>query len=670
MSSSNSDNHESGNRAAQVADKLVPSPPPSSFEKAYFTYTADKASKESAAKPFDIAIIGSGIGGGVVAAALQETIMWNSKNKKDGEAPRILLIERGGLLFHSHCLNAARPTKRGGYGQHNNAFYNRFKSVFKINDLTELTEKSGTDWRGGPLYCLGGRSPVWGLFIPRIHDSSLEHFPKAIATDLLHPYYEKAEKLMHLSYPDTRGIHQLLMDRLNMSKVANMNWQWGRIASEFKDEHNYDFAEGAYSTVDKLLELAMNDPEAKGPFKILLNTTVQHLLPEVSSSNPSPVEAVVVTDAAGKSHEIKCKKVVLSAGSVNSAAILLRSAKDKQPKTYGNDFGDHFGHITDHEIYHMSKSFVWRNPEDRAKVGAMKLQTYVHLPSTKDIALANISLDASSFLPRGHVKDDSHPQFIMVFMFRSDLQTGNSISLDDAENPQVNISSNASDKEKEEKDKLRRQDMVKIVEDTMRTITGTLGVQFLSETPTDSTSSGSATIQYTPLDPIALDAHDLLRLPLGAVGHELGSIPFGNHDDKKALIDTDLKLKYGYDGVYVCDLSIFPFAPAANPTLTLAALALRLSDHLMKRQSIQSGSINIHNLTTVTVEIVVTDQSRASAELPQKHRLPPGGLIPSLIRLNHEVVFVYEAGKPRYYDVLTASPGHEVYITRPPYIRD
>lgn len=62
--------------------------------------------------------------------------------------------------------------------------------------------------------------------------------------------------------------------------------------------------------------------------------------------------------------------------------------------------------------------------------------------------------------------------------------------------------------------------------------------------------------------------------------------------------------------------------------------------------------------------------ARASAELPQKHRLPPGGLIPSLIRLNHEVVFVYEAGKPRYYDVLTATPGHEVYITRPPYIRD
>jgi choline dehydrogenase-like flavoprotein len=36
----------------------------------------------------------------------------------------------------------------------------------------------------------------------------------------------------------------------------------------------------------------------------------------------------------------------------------------------------------------------------------------------------------------------------------------------------------------------------------------------------------------------------------------------------------------GYDNLFVCDLSVFPTSPAANPTLTLAALALRLADHI------------------------------------------------------------------------------------------
>jgi choline dehydrogenase-like flavoprotein len=44
-----------------------------------------------------------------------------------------------------------------------------------------------------------------------------------------------------------------------------------------------------------------------------------------------------------------------------------------------------------------------------------------------------------------------------------------------------------------------------------------------------------------------------------------------------AVVDTDLKLQ---DGLYVCSSSVFPTAGCANPTLTILALALRLSDHL------------------------------------------------------------------------------------------
>ena len=38
-----------------------------------------------------------------------------------------------------------------------------------------------------------------------------------------------------------------------------------------------------------------------------------------------------------------------------------------------------------------------------------------------------------------------------------------------------------------------------------------------------------------------------------------------------------------YDNLYACDVSVFPFIPAANPALTLTALSLRLTDHLRGR---------------------------------------------------------------------------------------
>ena len=68
---------------------------------------------------------------------------------------------------------------------------------------------------------------------------------------------------------------------------------------------------------------------------------------------------------------------------------------------------------------------------------------------------------------------------------------------------------------------------------------------------------------------------DLHRAPIGAVAHEAGSLRMG--PDK--VVDEDLMLR-GSNNLFVCDLSVFPNSPAANPALTLAALALRLAKHI------------------------------------------------------------------------------------------
>lgn len=75
--------------------------------------------------------------------------------------------------------------------------------------------------------------------------------------------------------------------------------------------------------------------------------------------------------------------------------------------------------------------------------------------------------------------------------------------------------------------------------------------------------------QNLPLEPV--------RATLGGVAHEVGTMRMA--DNGTGVVDADLRV-LGYDNLYVCDNSVLPSSPAANPTLTLAALAIRLAEHL------------------------------------------------------------------------------------------
>ena len=77
--------------------------------------------------------------------------------------------------------------------------------------------------------------------------------------------------------------------------------------------------------------------------------------------------------------------------------------------------------------------------------------------------------------------------------------------------------------------------------------------------------------------PIAGESLDLTLAKLGAVAHEVGSLRMSGTE--AGVVDTDLKF-LSYENLYACDNSVLPSSPAANPSLTLAALSLRLAQHL------------------------------------------------------------------------------------------
>ncbi|RYP76677.1 hypothetical protein DL771_001599 [Monosporascus sp. 5C6A] len=97
---------------------------------------------------YDFIIVGSGIGGGILAQTLIES----------SEQKRVLLIEQGGLVFSTHCLNTPCPHWNHnifeGPSQDNDIVYRAVKET--VNIVTSASY----DYVGGPVYCIGGRANV------------------------------------------------------------------------------------------------------------------------------------------------------------------------------------------------------------------------------------------------------------------------------------------------------------------------------------------------------------------------------------------------------------------------------------------------------------------------------------------------------------------------------
>lgn len=64
----------------------------------------------------------------------------------------------------------------------------------------------------------------------------------------------------------------------------------------------------------------------------------------------------------------------------------------------------------------------------------------------------------------------------------------------------------------------------------------------------------------------------------GGSGHIIGTCRMGN-DPTTSVVDPDCRV-HGHRNLYLAGTSVFPTAGTANPTLTVAALALRLAEHM------------------------------------------------------------------------------------------
>lgn len=202
--------------------------------------------------PYEYIIVGGGFAGGLLAEELA------SKQKK------VLLIERGYPLFSTHTVNTARPSFARGEDdspEGNEIIYQKLKS------WVQLAEGSDQDYTGGPLFSLGGRSTVWGLWIPESSKEVINaNFPPAVASDILNTYYAKAFDVVtngaqkQTVYPQGIINAQELSTAMSEVKAAVQDWipagydlHVGPVASEFNSPSPYRFPQLAFSTVEPIL---------------------------------------------------------------------------------------------------------------------------------------------------------------------------------------------------------------------------------------------------------------------------------------------------------------------------------------------------------------------------------------------------------------------------------
>ncbi|MDQ2833509.1 MAG: GMC family oxidoreductase [Acidobacteriota bacterium] len=83
--------------------------------------------------------------------------------------------------------------------------------------------------------------------------------------------------------------------------------------------------------------------------------------------------------------------------------------------------------------------------------------------------------------------------------------------------------------------------------------------------------------RITP-DPDLLSGNPAFLTRCDDSNHHMGGMRMST-SDASGIVDTNLRL-YGTSNTYICSSAVFPCSGFSNPTHTLLALALRLSDHL------------------------------------------------------------------------------------------
>jgi choline dehydrogenase-like flavoprotein len=421
----------------------------------------------------------------------------------------------------------------------------------------------------GELRHHGGISPAW-----------------PISYDELEPYYTTAEELYHVHgqrgedpteppaswpYPHPAVSHeprlQALSDDFARLGLKPFHTPLGIQINEAKPHASHCIRCNTCDGFPCLMsaksdaQVVAVDPALKHPnVSLVTGAYVERL--ETNGSGRE-VSKVIVT-RNGSYQEYSAPVVVVSAGAINSAALLLRSANDKHPRGLANGsdvVGRHYmGHVNsilmaiskcpNPTVFQKTLSvndFYFGSEEWRYPMGHISFVGKLDGPTLKGGAPA---------IAPGFTLDLMANHSLDFWLTSEDLpDPNNRVTLDHDGKIVLSYQPNNEEGHRRLAAKLKE----------------------LMQRQTACGVHGHACHQ-------GLFARNLFvgeQIPLAGVAHQNGTIRFGN-DPKTSVLDRNCKA-HEVDNLYVVDGSFFPSSGAVNPALTIVANALRVGDHLINR---------------------------------------------------------------------------------------
>jgi hypothetical protein len=475
---------------------------------------------------YDVIIIGSGMGGAVLADHLT-----------DAHSKRVLVLEAGSLLFHTHIDNLP------GYKENLDTAWD--------HQVGNYVNRPGSTLMFGVQMNLGGRSVFWEGLIPRMHDWELVHWPASIGTYLTSPDgYERAERLLRKCrtlgpYQDRlvrklrRKFRKLMVTDLPRS-VHQPNIRRKGSSKTWSVTEVTDTSTGVFSTADLLID-SLFFGGLIGSDRLTIN--LNHLVTGIETKD-NEAQAVICQDLIGGVERKYCgRAVVLAAGSLESPRIVLASGLADSSGKVGVGLTDHPSFLSPRG-YELPASSPYSGTQNHAKILLWHKDGAAHPYNVE------LLVNPQYWLAR-HSDDEVFQQctdtkgktwVAIKFVMDSPLDDHNQLFyLSPTEKLEANIRPNDTALH------LRAE-----VTDLRNRILEFLGADY---------------------DP----AEDMDYAGYGTVHHAGGSLRMSS--DHSGVVDENLKFE-SYTNLYCCDVSVFPHIPIANPSLTLVALAQRLADHL------------------------------------------------------------------------------------------